>query len=136
MKKYNQKTTVRGENALGFTLLYAMLMVSAVLMASSLILSISVKELRLSSIGRDAASAYYAAESGAECATYWARQGSNTYTCAGQSGALSSFTINFSNGSCATVEVDTSNRVVTSRGYNTCSVGFANRIERGYRFTY
>lgn len=120
----------------GFTLLYAMLIITMVLIASSAILSISMKELRLSVVGRDAAEAYYAAESGYECAVYWARQSASTYQCLGQSGSITNFTLTFPNGSCATVQTDTTNRVVTARGYNTCASGAANRVERGKRAIY
>lgn len=55
----------------GFTVLLAALVSSLVL---SLGLSIAVivrKSIRLSSVGRDSQIAFYAADSGAECALYW-----------------------------------------------------------------
>ena len=47
-----------------FTLLYAILIMSAVLSIVFAILSITVKQLQLSSVGKDSESAFYAADSG------------------------------------------------------------------------
>lgn len=62
---------MRTTHTRGFTVLLAALVASLVL---SLGLSISVivrKSIRLSSVGRDSQIAFYAADSGAECALYW-----------------------------------------------------------------
>lgn len=55
----------------GFTMLFAVL-ISGVLMAIGIsIFNISLKELRLSSTARDSNLAFYAADTGRECAIYW-----------------------------------------------------------------
>lgn len=55
----------------GFTLLLAALVASITLALGTSIFGIVQKELILSSIGRDSQHAFYAADSGAECALYW-----------------------------------------------------------------
>lgn len=59
------------QNRKGFTLLLASLVVAVVLAIGASIFAIAQKELILSSIGRDSQFAFYAADSGAECALYW-----------------------------------------------------------------
>jgi hypothetical protein len=55
----------------GFILVYALLIAGVILSATGTMYAIHVKELKLSSISREATIAYYAAEEGAECALYW-----------------------------------------------------------------
>jgi len=55
----------------GFTLLLAALIASIVLALGTSIFRLAQKELILSSIGRDSQFAFYAADTGAECALYW-----------------------------------------------------------------
>lgn len=76
----------------GFTLLLAALIASIVLGLGSSIFVIARKQVTLSSLGRDSQFAFYAADTGAECALYWdIRQGAfgsstpaTAPTCAGQ----------------------------------------------------
>lgn len=62
-----KKTTTRR----GFTLLLAALVASIVLSLGSSIFLIAKKQVTLSSLGRDSQFAFYAADTGAECALYW-----------------------------------------------------------------
>ena len=55
----------------GFTLLLAALVASIVLALGTSIFQLAQKELTLSSIGRDSQYAFYAADTGVECALYW-----------------------------------------------------------------
>ncbi|HEY4522329.1 MAG TPA: hypothetical protein VJH91_01680 [Candidatus Paceibacterota bacterium] len=55
----------------GFTLLLAALVATIVLALASSIFTIAQKQLILSSIGRDSQFAFYAADTGAECALYY-----------------------------------------------------------------
>src|SRR3989338_1517240 len=64
-----QLSTVNSQK--GFTLLLAALVSSIVLALGTSIFQLAQKELTLSSIGRDSQFAFYAADSGAECALYW-----------------------------------------------------------------
>lgn len=58
-------------NQSGFTLLLAALVASIVLALGSSIFMIARKQVTLSSLGRDSQFAFYAADTGAECALYW-----------------------------------------------------------------
>ncbi len=55
----------------GFTLLLASLIASLLLSVGLSMFTIAQKEIILSSLGRDSQYAFYAADSGAECALYW-----------------------------------------------------------------
>lgn len=55
----------------GFTLLLAALVASIVLALGTSIFQIAQKEFALSAMGRDSQFAFYAADTGAECALYW-----------------------------------------------------------------
>jgi Tfp pilus assembly protein PilX len=55
----------------GFTLLLAALIASIVLSLGSSIFLIAQKQVALSALGRDSQFAFYAADTGAECALYW-----------------------------------------------------------------
>ena len=69
---YNlQPTTYNLRSQRGFTLLLAALVASIVLMLGSSIFTIARKQVALSSIGRDSQFAFYAADTGAECALYY-----------------------------------------------------------------
>jgi hypothetical protein len=55
----------------GFTLLLAALVASTMLALGSSVFLIAQKQITLSSVGRDSQFAFYAADTGAECALYW-----------------------------------------------------------------
>src|SRR3989344_5447846 len=57
----------------GFTLFFAVLIASLLLAIGLAIFNITIKELVLSSSVRDSEFAFYAADSGVECALYWDR---------------------------------------------------------------
>lgn len=71
----SQTKTVRER---GFTLLYAVLISSILLAIGIAIFEITVRELRLSSVVRESQYAFYAADSGIECALYWDVQATST----------------------------------------------------------
>jgi len=141
----------------GFTLLFAVL-ISGVLLAIGLaIFNITIKELLLSSSGRDSQFAFYAADSGAECALYWDQKGgafststAGAISCNGLSisdvggvGYNTAMTFQFEvDGFCAIVSVTKSEThprtKVESKGYNTTCDNTVNsrRIERAIRVTY
>ena len=73
----------------GFTLLFALL-VSAILLSVGLsIADITLQQFELSASGRNSQYAFYAADSGAECALYWDRHGAVTGTSAFATSSLS-----------------------------------------------
>lgn len=138
----------------GFTLLLAVLVTSIVLGVSVGFSIFVLRELRISAMGRESQKAFFAADSGAECVLYWDLKkipsafsttttsiincaGSN-YTVGGSSG-ISNFTLNFSNGSCASVRVDKTVYLQTriySYGRNTCNLSDPNRVERALDIAY
>lgn len=59
----------------GFTLLLASLLASLLLAIGLSMFAIAHKEIILSSLGRDSQYAFYAADSGAECALFWDLKG-------------------------------------------------------------
>lgn len=135
----------------GFTLLLSVLIASLLLSIGLSIFNIALKELILSSSGRDSQFAFYAADSGTECALYWDIKESafsttspRTITCNNQNfevggGESSSFTMNFPpEPYCATVSVLKQDEatIIESRGYNTCSQQNPRRVERGIRVRY
>jgi Tfp pilus assembly protein PilX len=141
----------------GFTLLVAVLVSSVLLSISLAIFNITIKELLLSSSGRDSQFAFYAADSGTECALYWDQKGggfststAGTINCNGTNipnvggvGYDTAMTFQFEvGGFCSIVSVTKSEThprtKVESRGYNTTCDNTVNprRIERAIRVTY
>ena len=136
----------------GFTLLFSLLFVARTLAISLGVSNLIISQIGLSGTGRDSQFAFYAADSAAECAIYWDRtenkfstsspstiscSGTDNIPVGGDSGGISSFSLNFDNGSCATVEVnkaDPEETVITSIGSNPCSGG--RKVERGLEIRY
>lgn len=69
MKKNKDKT--KNNKKKGFVLLFAVLISSLVLAVGISMISIALKQVQLSGSGRDSQYAFYVANTGAECATYW-----------------------------------------------------------------
>ena len=138
----------------GLTLFYSLLVISVVLVITTSIVNIVLKEVQLASFGKESQIAYYAAETGGECAIYWGAiqgypfDGTQTITCGTDSGGSSqsipsagtSFTVEIgSDGACAEVNINLgSPTIVESRGYNVCpSLGTnGRRVERGIEVRY
>jgi len=151
MNKIKEKTRISQKS--GITLLIAVLTASLMLSISLSIFNIAIKELVISSSGKDSHIAFYQADSGIECALYWDYRdafsvtttsniscGTQNFTVGGA--PLSSFTIidtsGLFNGKCTVVSVDksTGETVIESRGYNSCTTGNPRRTERGIRVRY
>lgn len=137
----------------GFTLLFAALAGSLLFSAGIAIANLAVRELALSSAGRESQFAFYAADTGAECALYWDMQegifdGSPVlFNCVGrditpaQNGTKASFTVRLGDAAgapCAVVEVDKADGTrIESRGRNDCGAGEnPGRVERAIRVRY
>ncbi len=69
------KNTTHTSNNKGFALLFAVLISSVLLSIGISIFNLTLKELILSSSGRESQFAFYAADTGAECALYWDAKG-------------------------------------------------------------
>lgn len=149
----------------GFTLIIAVLISSIVLSIGLSMFNISIKQSILSSTARESQAAFFAADSGIECASYWEYKtpsefdpGLATITCNNQSIGVthpaasgndplgvpyieaSQFTLPLGGASapCAVVTVQksvTPSTQIESRGYNTCDANDPRRTERGIRIT-
>lgn len=65
------KPHLSGGRETGFAMLFAVLTSSVLLSIGLSIFNLTVKELALSSAGRESQAAFYASDSGVECALYW-----------------------------------------------------------------
>ncbi|TSD03513.1 MAG: hypothetical protein Athens071416_194 [Parcubacteria group bacterium Athens0714_16] len=151
MIQKNNKT-IKQESKKGFTLLMATVVSSLLLSIGISIYNITLKELILTSYGRNSQFAFYASDTGLECALFWdikkdafASTTPSNIECDGKSienvggTSISTFNIDFSpEPFCATVTVDKSGSgtIIESRGYNTCNVENPRRVERGMRISY
>lgn len=156
--KYVSKKECSNFNG-GYTLLFAVLISSLVLSIGIAVFNISLKELLLSSAGRESQFAFYAADTGTECALYWDFQHAafsstteaTTITCLGQSkvvggvplGQESRFTLIFPPPEeyCVEVVVVKENTVprrtrIESFGRNSCDPTTPRRVERAIRVRY
>lgn len=150
----------------GFTLLLAVLISSILLAIGYAIYNIVAKDLILSSSGRESLSAFYAADSGVECALYndYKRDAFSTSSpkipvCRGVNvsdysvtpdGAVytTTFGVPFgqsmtSTGACVTVRVVRDDQpgsirstTVFASGFNTCVAGSSRRTQRSLRVDY
>lgn len=150
----------------GFALLFAVLASSVLLLIAAAIWNISFRELVLSSYGRESVIAFYAADTGAECALYWdiktdafSTTTSSNIDCGtsqslppvgggGNSNPISTVNnINLGgqvNSPCVNIQVTkqysgTPKALVTtiqSYGHNSCDTSDPMLLERGLRVTY
>lgn len=144
----------------GFTLLVAVIVTGMLLIVSFAVVNIAVRQLILANSNEESQHAFYAADSGTECAVYWDFRGASSpfsttsvsqISCGttinqnvgggGLGNATSTFQLNFAKG-CAVVQVGkhyiSGNllTIIDSRGYNTCTTGVIRRVERAEKLTY
>jgi Tfp pilus assembly protein PilX len=152
------------ERKRGFTLLISVLVASVLLALGFAIYNIVSKEIILSSSGRESQFAFYAADTGIECALYWdthhdafsLNSALPSITCGEAAvpsmldiqliGNIRTTTFQFSLGSelsdpCVRVTVERMEDVVIETkvealGYNTCVESNPRRIERAIRVQY
>lgn len=149
----------------GIALFVAVLITSVALLFSYAITNIAVKELTLTQAGRDSQIAFYASNTGIECALFWDLRNNSfdpsvpddpTIDCVGSevtvSGSVTGQKTTFTSpefylegdedGPCFQIVVvkDTSGSNITttteSRGYNNCIPDSPRRLERALRATY
>ena len=63
----------------GFTLLFAVLVSSLILAIGLSVANLTIREIQLSGTGRESQFAFYAADTGSECALYWDIKGTNVF---------------------------------------------------------
>jgi Tfp pilus assembly protein PilX len=150
MKKRSEK---------GIALLITIILTGTLLLVATSIMNTAVKQAFLSASGRESQYAFYAADTGAECALYWDvhdPQGVSAFTTPSSiycnkdavnpsnqfqvgSAPVSTFTMTFlPEPYCATVTVTKSGSATTieSKGYNTCDTANPRRVERAVRINY
>jgi len=148
----------------GFTLFIAIIIVATLLLVSMGIASLTVKENFLTSSSRESQYAFYAADTGVECAIYWdVKNGTGLSAFATSTGStiscnrdvnnpsnpipstvggnnISTFSLTFNpDPYCAIVTVTKANDNTTkieSLGYNTCDNTNPRRVERAVRVSY
>jgi Tfp pilus assembly protein PilX len=143
----------------GIALLITIILTGTLLLVATSIMNTAVKQAFLSDAGRQSQYAFYAADSGAECALYWDVQNPSGFSAFNSSTPIecnrdaanqanhftvgevnpSRFTITFLPDTyCAKVTVTKSGNTTTieSSGYNTCDENDPRRVERAVRITY
>ena len=126
------------------------------LLVAAGIVSLALKQALISASGRESQLAFYAADTGLECALYWDVQNpsgnSAFFTSTGSQincnnqmmtvggSAQSTFTLNLSPDPYCVIVTVTKNpdnsTLIESRGYNTCDVSNPRRVERAIRAIY
>jgi hypothetical protein len=141
----------------GFAILYSVLIASILLAIGLAILNITIKELLFSSLGRESQFAFYAADTGAECALYWDIKNDafsissppyDNINCIDKIISVTgspnekTFKINFAPKQpyCATVTVkkieSPAETIIEARGYNNCDSANSRRVERAIKIEY
>ncbi len=147
----------------GFTLFIALVVMGTLLLIAAGIVSLATRQALISASGRESQHAFYAADTGVECALYWdvknptgisafATSTSSNITCAstpatvgggGDSNPTSIFSFTLTPGPyCATVKVtkvylgSVLRTTIESKGYNTCDLSNPRRVERAVRAIY
>ncbi len=135
----------------GITLILAVLVSSLALTLGMGVFTLLFSQIEFSGVAKESTVAFYAADSGVECALFWdinhdsfATSSISTINCdedsfeVGGSSGLSVFTLPLGNGSCANVEVEKSDNftVITSLGENFCGVVSSKTVQRGLRVSY
>jgi Tfp pilus assembly protein PilX len=140
----------------GFTLFIAIVVMGTLLLVSTGLVNLAVRQSMLSAASRESQFAFYAADTGMECALYWDIKNSTgvsafatttgtNITCNNSApqtvggSATSVFNLTFlPDPYCATVTVSKNTNGTTkieSLGYNTCAASL-RRVERAVRATY
>ncbi len=142
----------------GYALLFALVVISAMLVVALAVSRISFQEMRISDLSHDSQMALNATNSGAECAMFWDRRVESIFgvedhieCLEGEYSLISTvapdvyeFVAYFGDEQCAVVRVDKSDKnqnktVIESRGYNICPDGDERnprRVERAVLVDY
>ncbi len=151
------------KNNKGFALLVAIAIMSTLLLISTGIVNLALKQSSISSSGNDSQMAFYAADTGMECALYWdikapsglsafdpetgslincnknANNPGNQWVVGGASVSIINKITFLPDPYCAIVSVTksaTGSTTIESLGYNTCDAGNPRRVERAIRAKY
>jgi len=147
----------------GFTLFIAIIVMSTLLLITTGIVSLAARQSLISSAGRESQEAFYAADTGIECALYWdvqnptgisafatstsaiifcnqdALNSGNQWTVGGSEVSIINRIEFLPDLFCAIVTVTKNmdgSTEIESLGYNTCDPSSLRRVERAIRTTY
>ncbi len=160
------KRNLNKNRSQGIAIYISVIVTATLILVSFAIISLALKQIVISSASRDSQAAFYAADSGVECALYWdlknsgvslfaTSTGNQTLNCNNVSAAVTK-TVNGGTGVgtstfsftflpdpfCVNVWVIKSyngpdlKTKIESRGYNSCSASNARRVERAIQASY
>lgn len=164
MVSFVKKTKKRfATNQKGIAIYVAVTVTAALVLVSFAVINLALKQIGISSSGRDSQAAFYAADSGVECALFWDLKNptvsgqsafatttplqnincNNAAITVTRTGATSTFSITLSpNPYCVNVTVakgyalGSPTTKIESRGYNSCSTTNTRRMERAILVNY
>lgn len=140
----------------GFAIFIAIAITGTLLLVSTAVVTVALKEAKIAAAGRESQYAFYAADTGMECALFWdVHQGDDSFfapsnkqdiKCNGQNivirgntNSVTIFNLNLTpEPYCAKVRVTknlNNTTLIESYGYNTCVLS-ARRVERAVRASY
>jgi hypothetical protein len=149
-------------NKRGFTLLIAILITSTLLLISTGVIALAVRQAFIADAARQSQLAFYAADTAMECALYWdvknpsgnsafatttgstvtcnkdVNNGGNEWVVGGSSVSTIQGITFLPDAFCASVTVTKNpdgTTIIEAKGYNTCAAS-ARRVERAVRATY
>lgn len=141
----------------GFTLFVAVVTAGVLLLVATGVANLAVRQTLISSSGKESQYAFYAADTGIECALYWdvndpsgvsafstssisqIQCGGSTFDVGGTEESIFGPITFSSDPYCAYVTVikdDDGSTTIESRGYNTCDTSNRRRVERAIRAKY
>lgn len=154
---------MKNQTQKGFTLFIAIILIGTLLLIATGVVSLAVRQSLISASGRESQHAFYAADTGMECALYWdvknsngssafststgstifcnkdANNPSNQWVVGGSYTSIINYISFLPEPYCAVVTVTkylSGNTKIESKGYNTCSSLDSRRVERAVRATY
>lgn len=150
-------------NKKGFTLFMSLVVAGTLLLVSSGMVTLAVRQSKIASAGKDSQMAFYAADTAMDCAIYWdvanpdgqsafatstssvincnkdSSNSGNQWTVGGGSVSTVNSVTFLPDLYCAKFTVtknDDGTTIIEAKGYNTCDSNNPRRVERAVRATY
>ncbi len=161
--KKNKEQGLSRAQPRGFTLFVGLIIASSLLLIATGVVNLALKQSLISSSGKESQLAFYAADTGMECALYWdisnpngvsafsietgtsgiecnhdISNPDNIWTVGGTSESTIGPITFLPESYCAivTVHKDGETTIIESKGYNTCDLANPRRVERAVRAQY
>ncbi len=160
-KKNNERGLSRAQSR-GFTLFVGLIIASSLLLIATGVVNLALKQSLISNSGKESQLAFYAADTGMECALYWdvsnpsgvsafspesgsivicnndANNPDNHWVAGGNSVSIIGPITFLPESYCAMVTItkDGDTTRIESKGYNTCDITNPRRVERAVRAQY